>query len=437
MNIANHGAELELVRLLAGNKDFKLLSQIEQKWFDNTYCNHAIEIWKQSRSFDYLTFSKYALDGNYNIPKLEIQCMYEQPHIYSEFDAAVAVVRSKHQQRELNAKLIEISQKVFNSDPAELELELIQYFKDQEYRELENHRKITDGLQQDNPGLLTIGGTIRPMFDEIVPLRKTLLTLVADSGHHKTNQVIDLLILNIINNPTEKSLFFSKEMDFDEVQARIYSKLLSIPLKPIMRRKYPDGTKIDVDVLSKRIESEFPNIVSNLIVIDPQEFKVNSDIGRLIIKHNPSLWALDYLQYYAQEQAGNAAEQNRNVMEAAAFCKNIAQITNSFGIPLSQVKKRSEFRLSLFPRIDDMEWSGLTKQISHSIGMCFWPYKHDDKAMKNYYCISYQKVRNGDLFTEEIEVFPETCSFKYPFDKTLLSHQERQQILNYYKMTAK
>jgi replicative DNA helicase len=112
--------------------------------------------------------------------------------------------------------------------------------------------------------------------------------------------------------------------------------------------------------------------------------------------------------------AGNNAEmQNKNVMEAIATIKILTEVTNSLGIVLSQLRKKNDNRQTHFPRVDDLEWSGLTKQISDVVGLCFWAWKiNSDTAQMNWYTVSWQKVRDADPFNEVLWVMPEICDFK-------------------------
>lgn len=436
MNRADLSVELETIRIVGNSKNPKLVEQLDEKWFTYLPCRHAITIWKADyRNFEFINFSAYNQEKSFGLTKVAIEEVYEYPMSNSELTDCISIVKRKYRQRLISEKMEEIQGKIFSMSPEETEVELMTYFKNEEVVERPVRRMITDDFEQDNKDLIVIGGTIRPELDDIMPLKKTIITIGADSGHHKSNQAIDMLVLFIQNNPGKKAAFFSFEMDFEEARARLYSKCLKIDLKSIMRRKNKDGSKLEVERLTERMYKEHPLVVSNFLLYDAQDFKKNSDISRILIQEEPVVWALDYLQYYAQMQAeNNASEQNKNVMETIAFTKTIAQITNSLGIDLSQIKKFSDTRVTQFPRINDLEWSGLTKQISHSIAMCFWPYKHYPKEVKNlslddYYMCAWQKVRNGELWTEELKVTPETCSFE-PYNLSKLTYQQKTQINN-------
>lgn len=427
--------ELETIRIAANSKDPKLVAQLNPDWFTYLPCKHAINIWSTNpKNFEYINFSAFNNENSYGMSKLDMQEVYEYPMNNSDIYDCIKIVKRKYRQRLISSKITDIQKRIFSMSPEEAEVELMSYFKNEEIIERQERRKITDNFTQENSDLMVIGGSIRPELDDIMPLKKTIITIGADSGHHKSNQAIDMLVLYIKNNPGRKAAFFSYEMDFEEARARLYSKCLKVDLKSVLKRKHKDGSIIDVERLTDEMHRLHPDVVENFLLYDAQDFKKTSDISRILIQEEPDIWALDYLQYFAQMQAGNnASEQNKNVMETIAFTKTIAQITNSLGIDLSQIKKFSDSRVTVFPRINDLEWSGLTKQISHSIMMCFWPFKHNESAIKNFYIGSWQKVRNGELWTETSKVIPELCSFEYPYNKKGLTIQDLTQIKNYTK----
>jgi replicative DNA helicase len=160
------------------------------------------------------------------------------------------------------------------------------------------------------------------------------------------------------------------------------------------------------------INTKYPYLEQNFIIVDGTKFRNATDVSRIINTFRPTVWGLDYIQYFAQISAGNALEQNRNVMEVMATMKVLTETTDSLGIMLSQLRKKDKNSLIHFPRVDDLEWSGLIKQLSRNIGICFWPYKIKQTADINWFTVSWQKVRYGKLFNEVFKVYPEYCNFE-------------------------
>ena len=132
-------------------------------------------------------------------------------------------------------------------------------------------------------------------------------------------------------------------MSWGRIRDRIFAKLLHIEHDKIKRRQIRVHEVLDL------YKTDFPQIESNFILIDPKQFRTVSDLSRLIIQYKPDIWGLDFLQYFAQMSAGNNAEmQNKNVMEAIATIKILTEVTNSLGIVLSQLRKKNDQRQTHF-----------------------------------------------------------------------------------------
>lgn len=434
MNSEHISIEIEACKLISNSKDPKLLEQLDIDWFTYPACRFALEVWKKDyNNLSFVNFSAHVKEQNIPLSKVDIQELYDYPFENNTLDQCIKVIKRKYRQRMINIKMVDISKRIYSMSPEETEVELMTYFKDNDLTDRQSNRLIIDVDDDGEESIINIGPK-RPEFEEIVPMKKTLITLMGDSGHLKSGQALDICYKFIKQNPGKKAVFFSKEMEFKEVQARIYAICLGIGYKFILKRKMPDGTKIEMERLTDRMIMEHPDIIANLIVKSPQEFSKNADIAKVLTNEEPDIFVLDFLQWYAQMAAGNdAKEQNKNVMETAAFLKNISQITNTLCIALSQLRKKSDSRITTFPRLDDMEWSGLTKQISHSVGCLFWPYKLNKLAEQTFYIISWQKVRNGETFSELASLDAATSRFTYPHPPAF-NAQARVLREGYFKM---
>lgn len=400
-----------------------MLWSVRESWFTKPMYRLVISLWKKDASLiDYNLLKQFVVTDKTRetlfINPNDLLYLYAHPNPASNWQTAIKVLERQFKQRELYRKLKDIEGKVYSEDPEAIEVELMSYFKGLE-REEGSSKKITD-VDDDVPDeIIWIDPMLRKEFNDIVPLKRTIITLAGDSGHHKSNQGIDALLCYLDSNKNGKVVYFSKEMDYKETRARVFANRLGIPLKDIL------FNKVSLRDCAKRIEDKFPHIAERFIIVGPEEFNSNEEIGKILIQHSPDMWALDYLQYYALSQ-GDSQDQNRNVIKSIAFAKTISQISNSFGVILSMIRKKDEKRVSVFPRIDDIEWAGLTKQLSHSVGMVFWPFKHDNRCDQDWYVISWQKVRNGALFAETAKVEPGICRFTYPYPvATTVSQQKK------------
>lgn len=398
-----------------------LLTQVKPDWFwipknkliieimlNKPSPMKIMEIWEviQANRIEYVSMD-YLLDTVGNLD------------IHRSFEDAKDIIEHKYLQRKVAEKLKDIQDKIYITDLKDLQAELMQYFYNLGVQK-EQLKSIYEDYKEINEELLDVG-TARDLY-KLSPLRKTIMVLGGDSAHHKTNQCIDILIqflkANYSKNPKFKVLFFSAEMAFDRIRDRLFAKILHQPLQDIKSRK-----RKPQEILSE-VKAKAPYL-DNFIIVPPTQFTSLTDVSTLLTQFKPDVWGFDFLQYFAYIAAGGKQQdQNRCVMETIATLKVLSEITNSLGIIISQVRKKSENRERHFPRIDDLEWSGLTKQIADNIGMCFWPVKVRKEygtmgsrkiVDASWYCVSWQKVRDGSDFTEALKVTPEYCDFsKHP-----------------------
>lgn len=412
---SNPEAELVILKYLYAHYDQTYIDLISPDWFyDDIYRYMFIVLKESGRKITKLELQLRQDDfvpGEYILPIIEE--IYRENNIAEQdLITCIDVIEEKYRLRMIEGKLADIQQRIYQSKSVEnIQLELISYFSEN-ISKPDKMKSLVEDFDEANNDLIEFGGA-RPALNDIIPIRQSIITIGGDSAHHKTNQLTDILLKGLLfnskKNPNFKVMMFSSEMSWKRIRDRIFAKLLHIPLTTITKRK-----EINVKEITKRFEEEYPEVVSNFLLVSPSQFKTASDLSKFVIKHKPDIWGLDFLQYFAQMSAGNNAEmQNKNVMETIATMKVLVENTNSLGIIISQVRKKSEQRLVQFPRVDDLEWSGLTKQISNSIGMCFWPYRlRQDEAEKNWYTVSWQKVRDNEPFNEVLWVEPEFCDFK-------------------------
>lgn len=417
----NHNveAELTILKYLCVNHDPGIISTLSRDWFYSSEHKVILDILQSNgKRLTYAEFSNIA-DSKYS-KLIEVWLKQElfKPDSKSisleECNSCINIIEDKYKLRLIEEKLLSIRDKLYQGTPSEVETELITYFHNN-HSNRESIKNLDEDFNAENLDLIEFNGDEkfgRPGLNRLGALRSTVITIGGDSAHHKTNQLLDILInaliYNFPKNPDFKVMMFSGEMSWGRIRDRIFSKLLHIEHDKIKRRQIEVHEALDL------FRTNFPQIQSNFKLIDPKQFRSVSDLSRWVVQFKPDIWGLDFLQYFAQMSAGNNAEmQNKNVMESIATIKILTEVTNSLGIVLSQLRKKNDQRQTHFPRIDDLEWSGLTKQISDVVGMCFWPYKiQPGTAQKNWYVISWQKVRDAEPFNEVLWVDPEFCDFK-------------------------
>lgn len=411
---SNEEAELTVLRYLCQNYSASYLSLIKSEWFykaEHKAIYRAIS--DTPHKITYPELSNY-IQSKYHGINIDV---WLKKDLFSselveegEVGICIDIIEEKYRLRKLEEKLISIHDTMFQSTIASVETDLITYFHANSTNK-EPTTSLDENFEEENNDLILFDDK-RPALNRLSLLRDTVVTIGGDSSHHKTNQLIDILInallANYPKNPDFKVMMFSGEMSWRRIRDRIYAKMLHIPLKDITSRN------IKVHEVKELFRIGFPQLISNFILIRPDQFRTVNDLSRLVIQYKPDVWGLDFLQYFAQMSAGNNAEQqNKNVMEAIATIKILVEVTHSLGIVLSQLRKKSDQRAVHFPRIDDLEWSGLTKQISDVVGLCFWPYKiRPETATMDWYTVSWQKVRDADPFNEVLSVEPQYCDFK-------------------------
>lgn len=413
---SNPEAELTILKYLCKNEYNPAMStMLKDEWFYSPDHRAIFEIIKNNgRQITYaeltnLVQSKY--------PRMELDVWLKNELFKSneitekEVNTCIDIIEEKYRLRSFEKKLIDVHDGMFAGTVEEVQTQLITYFHSTATTK-EKLKSLDEDFELTNKDILEFGDA-RPGLNKLYALRDTVITIGGDSSHHKTNQLLDILIKALLHNyptnPNFKVMFFSGEMSWKRIRDRIFAKMLQIDLADVSKRtRTPESMKAE-------FAEKYPMLLSdNFILVPPTKFRSVSDLSSLVVRHKPDIWGLDFLQYFAQQSAGNNAEQqNKNVMEAIATIKILAEVTNSLAVVLSQLRKKSEQRLTHFPRIDDLEWSGLTKQISDVVGLCFWPYKiRPDIADLEWYTVSWQKVRDGDPFNEVLKVIPQFCDFK-------------------------
>lgn len=413
----SESAEVQIIRFIAHTKDVTKLAMLVPDWFSELHKNLVIA-WKSNNSLLSRTnLETYATEHNISFGNFfpETSTIFTPPRD-EEFDDTVKILEVKYSQRKLEALMKEIDSTLYENDPMEAAIKINDLITKMSSNSKTIVRKIGTDLQDENPALINFGPR-RPGVNRTLPARKNVLVIGGDSGHHKSNNVIDMLDAvteyNVIQlqNSNFNVDFFSKEMDYEEVEDRIISKKMAWPLEDVTKRNGKWDKAMVEDYLQDPMKLKY--IRDNIRIISPDQFHNESDIIRFLVQSKADVWALDFLQYYAQMSANNdPTQQNVNVMRAIAYSKAIVQMTKSLAIVVSMIKKKAESRLTHFPRLDDLEWSGLTKQLAHAVGMCFWPYKVDQRKEKYIYFVSWQKVRKNDLFNEMLVVKPEIAEFK-------------------------
>lgn len=401
--------ELTVLQEMSVTKDISFLEQFNIDFLVSKEARFIVSKWIEDNSLlEEVNLRRYIKNNNANIEDSLIKSVYSEP--MHNFKSCLKILQDDWLLKGMDTKLQEMKDLIKKGEPNVIRVELSKWLETLPNFNKEE-KKLTDNVSNTNELLVKIHTRKRPSVENLLAMKKTLIVVGGYSGHHKTNCALDMLDnaleANITSDPNFTVVFFSKEMDYEEIRDRLFAKKLQIPVQDVLKRK------VDVPKMIANFEKKFPKWNTNFKIVAPEQFRSINDLGRLLIKYKPTVWSLDYLQLAALTSADSANEQNPRVMEWISACKLFARVLPNLGIILSQLRKKSEQRATWFPRLDDLEWSGLTQQLAHSIGLCFWPYKVQPRRCEfNWYTVAWQKNRNGSIFNEILEVNPEMCDFR-------------------------
>ena len=414
-------AELIVIKHLIQTQDVKMLGSINVNWFSPAG-QHIIMILQSNTRNLSRVYLEVELSKLPDKAKEDLKSTFvSQDKLFEPIDLtykpseACKLLETRHIQERMNSELLDIQKIIFDEEPAKIILRIVEYFN-KIPTGLSKARRISSNLTKTNETLITLS-TTRPLLQKTIPAKKNLMVIGGDSGMQKTNQALCILIdavkANIISDPNFKAVFFSKEMDWDEARDRILAIVLDIPFDDVTNRK----GKFDLGKTNELLAGDLRWVDENFVLVAPEEFNTEADIIRFITENSATVWALDFVQLFAQVGAGNKLmEMNPLVMKTIAFAKICVQLTNTYGILLSQVRKKDERRLTHFPRMDDLEWSGAIKHLAHVVMMVFWPYRiKQEESIMHVFISSYQKVRKNNMASEFQISNPANCSFK-PMD---------------------
>lgn len=418
-------AELIVLSNVIFYEDIRTLGILNADWFSEDMRHVVMILKKDTRNFSRVNFEM----AYKSLPDAarRVEAVYGSVDVlFSIYDAtykvsdAVKLLETKYIQFKIAQELDQVKAIIYNEEPSKIILRLNEFFAKIPTGQ-NKVRKVSQNLKEVNETLIWLSKH-RPLIQKTIPARKNLLVIGGDSGMHKTNQAIDFLLDSIkanlcidenpalmdlvksqklVEKPDWKAALFEKEMDWEETRDRVIAKAFKIPFADVTMRK----GLFDLGRINEGLKGEYSWIDNNLCIIGPEDFNTEADIIRFITENKIDIWALDYVQLFAQSNPNaGTKEMNPLVMQTIAFAKICVQLTNTYGILVSQVRKKDERRLTHFPRLDDLEWSGVIKHLAHVVAMCFWPHRIDTNKPSDVYILSYQKVRKQDMYSEFLKV---------------------------------
>lgn len=401
-------SEFTVLQHIFKNKDRKQIMQINDKWFNEPSYRLLFGHWQLYPDLlNELSLIEYDRANSLGLEILIKEL--SQPINYPFEDAIKQIQRAfvnNHIVEGLK-KTHEVLKKSENPDEAVKELLRVVRSMPSLHRK---KRRITDGYQTDPPRLIKMHTPRRPLLEELFIEKGNMTVLAGRTSHQKSNQLIDMLdnaLTANINDPNFHVTVFTKEMSFQKFRDRLMARKLRIPFAEIQKR-VKGGANAD-----EEFDKRFPEFLDRFHIYDGNEFNSVEDMTYLMLEDSPSVWGLDYLQDAADAFAGNSKDTNTNVIELITACKIMSVTFENHGIPLCQLKKDEMTRRLNFPLMAQIEWSGKITQLAQNVGMLYWYWKHNTRAFMNWYCVSWQKVRDGEIFNEILHTDPAMCDFHY------------------------
>lgn len=420
-------AELTIVQNIATTKDKLSLQQLDPEWFTQKEFNWLIQLWKHKPEYlDPVILNAY-------LSRLEIKKSLNVKEIYSkpkhDVEVALKTVQDDYLRGLLNHHLTQLKEDIKHLDPSIVMYRVSTLINKMPVFQTKQG-DFFDGLEQENPDLLKLAVPRRPMLKKLITEYGNIMVIGGDSGHQKTNQLLDLLDCALeanISDPNFKVAFFSKEQKRKELLIRLMSKKLRVPQEDLILRI------VDVEDLKKQFEEKFPEWVTRFRIYDPEEWIGADGIVREMVVHKYKVWGVDYLQLAAGENE-DLSKQNVNVMSFMRSMKVIVRISNSFGILLSQFVKKDQRALIHRPSVDMLEWSNEVQRLASFIGLLFWAWKvFPQECDIRWYWVNWQKNRTSKPFNEILKSEPEFCDFVYDRKLITLDGKNPHPVFSKYK----
>lgn len=253
-----------------------------------------------------------------------------------------------------------------------------------------------------------------------------VITIGGESGHMKTTIAIDMAFRMLEADKDVRIGIFSKEMLSEELMKKIISRQCQISMTNILNNRY------DKDKVRKEIMNFEPIRNNRIKIIDPKNFHGANDIAKIQFAERFNVWFLDFIQLLDSKSSGSS-DFNIEVMNNMKHLKNLSVTTESLGVVLSQIKKGVELRLKKVPTINDLEWSGVIKQLSSYVFLSYYPVKYFKnipvmgvgEIPDNLYYLLGEKTRFSEGMVFPMQVNPSFGTFSEILDLHQVARWQR------------
>lgn len=247
--------------------------------------------------------------------------------------------------------------------------------------------------------------------------RGNLITNIGDTGSMKTMFSMFLCIKILKKNPELTCNYFEKEMPVKDIAIRLMAYELEINLEKIIKA---DSLKGFADKFIEKLNDnpDLQNLYNRLKIIPPNNFSDAYDVRSIVEENKPDIWCLDFFMMMDNKKN---KEPNIFAKEQSEILKSTANITNSVGIILNQLKADTiDGRINKIPRRSDSVYGSQLSQVSQINIANFYPANYynvynNKKIDEHYFYVIFHKSRNSGVHKLGQICFrahPEQCFFE-------------------------
>lgn len=183
-----------------------------------------------------------------------------------------------------------------------------------------------------------------------------------------------------------------------EMRLHEYLRRLATAAAGISGERVEDGDVSDEE--AKKIHLEAAKLSDAPLYVDDRGTQTVSDVRRNVLRHEPDLLVVDYLQRLMPEPEMRSAKKYEQVSQISF---DLDRIKKDFGIPViaaAQLSRANEQRggKDKRPILSDLRDSGTIEQDADVVAMLYRPSHYDNAAAEDEIEIALEKNRHGSLF---------------------------------------
>lgn len=247
---------------------------------------------------------------------------------------------------------------------------------------------------------------LSPIDNTIDGLAAGTLTIIAARPSMGKTVLATTIAEHFALNLQKTILFFSLEMNNNEIGRRLLSSLSRVPLSQIKHGQFfLDDEKKVADAYAKICNSRF--IIDDSAPLTVLDIRAKS--RRIKRQYGLDLIVIDYLQLIRAIEGENETIKLKYISNAI---KILAKELNVPILALCQLNRDIERRQDKKPQMADIRQSGEIEQDADIIMFIDRPERYDDNAEKGLANIHIVKNRDGNIGEVKLSFHGEICRFE-------------------------